>query len=179
MKQALGLPFPGTTYAGRNSKRPFRLWFWPVLAAAHPADGAMDGGEGSGRDRWLAAVVVTEISGPGAATVVESIPVDGPLPPVGTTAAGSIAVNLPSIAEALLHQFGGPVPAPAVRIQNGGGFFPYSLLHAWAIRSIHHKMDPSIAAKMMDHSVEMYTRNYHYYLSKQDMDKAYVDAIGT
>ena len=40
-------------------------------------------------------------------------------------------------------------------------------------------MDPSIAAKMMDHSVEMYTRNYHYYLSKQDMDKAYVDAIGT
>ena len=113
-------------------RRPSRLGLLlPVHAepAAHPADGAMDGGEGSGRDRRLAAVVVTEISGPGAATVVESIPVDGPLPPVGTTAAGSIAVNLPSIAEALLHQFGGPVPAPAVRIQNGDGFF-LCLLHS-------------------------------------------------
>ena len=59
------------------------------------------------------------------------------------------------------------------------GFIPYSLRHAWAIRSIHYKMNPSIAAKMMGHSVEMHTKNYHYYLSKQDMDKAYVDAIRT
>ena len=58
------------------------------------------------------------------------------------------------------------------------GFIPYSLRHAWAIRSIHYKMNSSIAAKMMGHSVEMHTKNYHYYLSKQDMDKAYVDAIG-
>ena len=61
----------------------------------------------------------------------------------------------------------------------GLGFIPYSLGRAWAIRSIHYKMNPSIAAKMMGHSVEMHTKNYHYYLSKQDMDKAYVDAIRT
>ena len=59
------------------------------------------------------------------------------------------------------------------------GFIPYSLRHAWAIRSIHHGFNPSIASKMMGHSVEMHTKNYHYYLSKQDMDKAYVDAIQT
>ena len=58
------------------------------------------------------------------------------------------------------------------------GFIPYSLRHAWAIRSIHHGFNPSIAS-MMGHSVEMHTKNYHYYLSKQDMDKAYVDAIRT
>ena len=59
------------------------------------------------------------------------------------------------------------------------GFIPYSLRHAYAIRTIFYKLSPSIASKMMGHSVEMHTKNYHYYLSKQDMDKAYVDAIQT
>lgn len=54
----------------------------------------------------------------------------------------------------------------------------YSLRHAWAIRSIHHGLNPSIASKMMGHSVEMHTKTYHYYLSKQDMDKAYSNAVG-
>ena len=58
------------------------------------------------------------------------------------------------------------------------GFIPYALRHAWAIRSIHHGLNPSIASKMMGHSVQMHTKNYHYYLNEKDMDKAYVDAIG-
>ena len=57
------------------------------------------------------------------------------------------------------------------------GYIPYSLRHAWAIRSIHHGLNPSIASKMMGHSVQMHTKTYHYYLNEKDMDKAYVNAI--
>ena len=59
------------------------------------------------------------------------------------------------------------------------GFRPYGLRHAWAIRSIHYGFSPSIAAKMMGHSVEMHTGTYHYYLRKQDSDRAFDAAIAT
>lgn len=57
------------------------------------------------------------------------------------------------------------------------GFIPYSLRHAYAIRSIHYKLNPSIVAKMMGHSVLIHTKTYHKYLLKNDLDKAYSDAV--
>ena len=60
----------------------------------------------------------------------------------------------------------------------GLNFVPYALRHAWAIRSIHYKLDVSIAAKMMGHSVMVHTKTYHKYILESDLNKAYLDAIG-
>ena len=57
------------------------------------------------------------------------------------------------------------------------GFISYSLRHAWAIRSIHNQIPTSAAARMMGHSVSKHTDTYHFYLNRNDLDKAYVGAV--
>lgn len=56
------------------------------------------------------------------------------------------------------------------------GNIPYSLRHAWAIRSIHYGLSSSVAAKAMGHTVNIHTKHYNFYLSRKDLDKAF-DAI--
>lgn len=53
------------------------------------------------------------------------------------------------------------------------GIIPYSLRHAWAIRSIHYGLNPSIAAKSMGHTVNIHTSTYLFYLDGRETDKAF------
>lgn len=59
----------------------------------------------------------------------------------------------------------------------GIGYIPYSLRHAFAIRTIHHGFNPSLAAKMMGHSLEKHSKVYHFYMNEKDLVRGYKDSI--
>jgi integrase len=54
-------------------------------------------------------------------------------------------------------------------VARSNGIQLYDLRHAWAIRSIHRGINPSLAAKTMGHSLEVHSRTYHRELSKRDV----------
>jgi len=54
-------------------------------------------------------------------------------------------------------------------VARSNGIQLYDLRHAWAIRSIHREINPSLAAKTMGHSLEVHSRTYHRELSKRDV----------
>lgn len=45
----------------------------------------------------------------------------------------------------------------------------YDLRHAWAIRSIHRNVNPSLAAKCMGHSLAVHSGTYHRELNRRDV----------
>jgi hypothetical protein len=45
----------------------------------------------------------------------------------------------------------------------------YDLRHAWAIRSIHRNLNPSLAAKCMGHSLAVHSGTYHRELNRRDV----------
>jgi integrase len=57
------------------------------------------------------------------------------------------------------------------------GFPPYNLRHAWAIRTAILGLDPSIAAKMMGHSLEVHYKKYHRWLSESHLQLAWEKMI--
>ncbi len=60
----------------------------------------------------------------------------------------------------------------------GVPFHPYDLRHAWAIRaSVTNGMPLPVAAKMMGHSVETHTRQYHRWLSEAENQRVYETLI--
>ena len=54
---------------------------------------------------------------------------------------------------------------------------PYDLRHAWAIRTIHIGLPDSVSARMMGHSVNIHTKNYHHWITLRDQQKAVDDAL--
>ena len=54
---------------------------------------------------------------------------------------------------------------------------PYDLRHAWAIRTIHIGLPDSVSARMMGHSTNIHTRNYHHWITLRDQQKAVDDAL--
>jgi integrase len=57
-------------------------------------------------------------------------------------------------------------------------FHPYDLRHAWAIRvSVTNGVPLPVAAKMMGHSVETHTRQYHRWLSEAENQRVYASLI--
>lgn len=57
------------------------------------------------------------------------------------------------------------------------GFPPYNLRHAWAIRTAILGLDPSIAAKMMGHSLAVHYKKYHRWLSEAHLQLAWEKMI--
>lgn len=58
------------------------------------------------------------------------------------------------------------------------GFPPYNLRHAWAIRTAIMGLDPSIAANMMGHSLEVHSKKYHRWLKESHLQLAWEKTIG-
>ncbi len=54
---------------------------------------------------------------------------------------------------------------------------PYDLRHAWAVRTIHIGLPDSVSARMMGHSVNIHTQNYHHWITLRDQQKAVDDAL--
>ena len=54
---------------------------------------------------------------------------------------------------------------------------PYDLRHAWAIRTIHVGLPDSVSARMMGHSTNIHTKNYHHWITLRDQQKAVDDAL--
>ncbi|MBD2261414.1 site-specific integrase [Pseudanabaena sp. FACHB-2040] len=52
-------------------------------------------------------------------------------------------------------------------------FVPYDLRHCWAARAAVMGLDPSIAAKMMDHSLVVHNRIYQQFLNRDHMQQAW------
>ena len=52
---------------------------------------------------------------------------------------------------------------------------PYTLRHAWAVRTIHIGLPDTVAARMMGHSVSIHTSTYHHWITRRDQQQA-VDA---
>lgn len=52
-------------------------------------------------------------------------------------------------------------------------FSPYNLRHAWARRSIEFGLDPSLAASMMGHGLDVHTTVYQLWLTRETYDRAY------
>ncbi len=55
----------------------------------------------------------------------------------------------------------------------GVPFAPYNLRHAWARRSIDFGYDPSLAAALMGHGLDVHTRIYQLWLTRDTYDQAY------
>ncbi|MEZ2228842.1 MAG: hypothetical protein ACBR50_21530 [Microcoleus sp.] len=45
--------------------------------------------------------------------------------------------------------------------------------HAWAIRAIRFRLDSSLAAKQMGHSLATHTQTYHLALNEREQQRAY------
>lgn len=56
-------------------------------------------------------------------------------------------------------------------------FSPYSLRHAWAIRTIHFGIPDTVAARMMGHSVRIHTQTYHRWITRRDQQRAVETAL--
>jgi integrase len=56
-------------------------------------------------------------------------------------------------------------------------FSPYSLRHAWAVRTIHMGLPDTVAARMMGHSVAIHTRTYHRWITLRDQRRAVQTAL--
>ncbi|OLP19576.1 integrase [Leptolyngbya sp. 'hensonii'] len=56
-------------------------------------------------------------------------------------------------------------------------FNPYSLRHAWAVRTIHFGLPDTVAARMMGHSVAVHTRTYHQWMTHRDQQMAVEAAL--
>lgn len=54
------------------------------------------------------------------------------------------------------------------------GFTPYSLRHAWAIRTAKIGVPDTVAAKMMRHSLHVHSQVYHKHFSQRDMEEAWL-----
>jgi len=52
-------------------------------------------------------------------------------------------------------------------------FSPYDLRHSWAIRTAVYGLDAAIAARMMDHSVDVHTKLYHRWIGDQHFQQAW------
>lgn len=55
-------------------------------------------------------------------------------------------------------------------------FSPYSLRHAWAVRTIHLGLPDTVAAKMMGHSVHIHNHTYHRWITRRDQQRAVATA---
>ncbi|AFY82884.1 hypothetical protein [Oscillatoria acuminata] len=58
-------------------------------------------------------------------------------------------------------------------IRYGIPFSPYNLRHSWAIRTAVYGLDAAIAARMMDHSVDVHTKLYHRWIGDQHFQQAW------
>ncbi|MGJ3254144.1 MAG: hypothetical protein ACFE0J_23875 [Elainellaceae cyanobacterium] len=56
-------------------------------------------------------------------------------------------------------------------------FSPKMLRHAWAVRSLRFKIDISIAAQQQGHSVEVHSKIYHRWITKQHHQEAFEKAM--
>ncbi|MCT7965156.1 site-specific integrase [Laspinema sp. D1] len=52
-------------------------------------------------------------------------------------------------------------------------FPPYNLRHAWAVRTAVAGLDPAIAARMMDHSLDVHTKLYHRWIGDKHFQQAW------
>ena len=52
-------------------------------------------------------------------------------------------------------------------------FVPYDLRHRWAVRTIEHGLDASLAARQMGHSLSVHTRIYHQWIDRAVHERAY------
>lgn len=46
------------------------------------------------------------------------------------------------------------------------GFKPYSLRHAWAVRSLRFGLHPTLAAQQMGHDVQTHSKHYHHWIDE-------------
>ncbi len=54
---------------------------------------------------------------------------------------------------------------------------PYSLRHAWAIRSLMAGVEVALAAQMMGHSIKVHTQTYHRWINEQHYHQAFNQLI--
>ncbi|TVQ45058.1 MAG: site-specific integrase [Gloeocapsa sp. DLM2.Bin57] len=52
-------------------------------------------------------------------------------------------------------------------------FLPYALRHAWAVRTLSFHLPVSLAAQQMGHSVEVHTKTYHRWITRDHHQKAF------
>ncbi|ELR98891.1 hypothetical protein [Gloeocapsa sp. PCC 73106] len=52
-------------------------------------------------------------------------------------------------------------------------FTPYALRHAWAVRTLSFHLPVSLAAQQMGHSVEVHTKTYHRWITRDHHQKAF------
>ena len=56
-------------------------------------------------------------------------------------------------------------------------FVPYDLRHRWAVRTIEHGLDASLAARQMGHSLSVHTRIYHQWIDRAVHERAYQQTL--